>query len=198
MKYAERKKKRRAVYARGAAHRMAKPAPGGSETRGSSFHRCHPRRAWSLQHKSVQQDTPGIHGLPVNAHLRPGPGGIGARAPIHPTNLESLLAELGLDNEEIAVRMTGCPNGCSRPYLAEIGLVGKAPGKYQVYLGGNFAGTRLNRVYKDSVKTEEIIPELRVVLARFLNERLPGERFGDFCERAVLDSNSSGSAHSKT
>ena len=113
------------------------------------------------------------------------------------TNLESLLAELGLDNEEIAVRMTGCPNGCSRPYLAEIGLVGKAPGKYQVYLGGNFAGTRLNRVYKDSVKTEEIIPELRVVLARFLNERLPGERFGDFCERAVLDSNSSGSAHSK-
>lgn len=101
------------------------------------------------------------------------------------TRIEALLTDLGLANEPIIVRMTGCPNGCARPYMAEIGLVGKAPDKYQIYLGGNEAGTRLNWLYRDTVRTEELIAELRPVLARFARERQPGERFGDWCERAL-------------
>ncbi len=99
--------------------------------------------------------------------------------------IEVLLAELELRDEEIIIRMTGCPNGCARPYLAEIGFVGRAPGKYNLYLGGNAGSTQLNREYRASVKVEEIIPVLRPVLTRWKNERLPGERLGDFCARVV-------------
>ncbi|HYT59266.1 MAG TPA: NADPH-dependent assimilatory sulfite reductase hemoprotein subunit [Haliangiales bacterium] len=102
------------------------------------------------------------------------------------TRIEQLLAEVGLKDQEIVVRMTGCPNGCARPYMAEIGFVGKAPGKYQVYLGGNEASTRLNRLYKESVKLQDITGELRPLLTRFARERAPGERFGDWCDRTVL------------
>jgi sulfite reductase (NADPH) hemoprotein beta-component len=102
------------------------------------------------------------------------------------TNVEKLLAELSLQNEELIVRMTGCPNGCARPYMAEVAFVGKSPNKYQLYLGGNEASTRMNRLYKDSVKGEELIPELRTVLSRFKTERTTGERFGDFCHRVIL------------
>jgi sulfite reductase (NADPH) hemoprotein beta-component len=101
------------------------------------------------------------------------------------TRFEGLLAELGLQNEEIIIRMTGCPNGCARPYMAEIAFVGKSPNKYQVYLGGNEASTRLNQLYKDSVKGDDLLNELRVVLARYVKERAPSERFGDFCERVL-------------
>ena len=101
------------------------------------------------------------------------------------TRIEGLLAEVGLQEEELIIRMTGCPNGCARPYTAEIGFVGKGPNKYQIYFGGNEASTRLNRLYKDSVKSEDIINELRVVLARYVRERADGERFGDFCERVI-------------
>ena len=104
------------------------------------------------------------------------------------TRIEKLMAELGLSKEEIVIRMTGCPNGCARPYMAEIGFVGKSPNKYQLYLGGNEASTRLNRVYKDVVKTEEIEVELRPILTRFAAERQSGERFGDFCDRVILPS----------
>jgi sulfite reductase (NADPH) hemoprotein beta-component len=104
------------------------------------------------------------------------------------SRVEALLAELGLQDEEIIIRMTGCPNGCARPYLAEIAFVGKAPNKYQIYIGGNEASTRLNRLHKDSVKGEDLIPEFRVLLNRFLAERSSGERFGDFCARAVWGS----------
>lgn len=100
--------------------------------------------------------------------------------------LEKLGGELGLGGEEIIIRSTGCPNGCARPYMAEIAFVGKAPGRYQLWLGGNAAGTRLNRVFKETVKDAEIEAELRPVLTRWKNERLPGERFGDFCSRVVL------------
>jgi len=103
------------------------------------------------------------------------------------TRIEQLLIEVGLKDQEIIVRMTGCPNGCARPYMAEIGFVGKSPGKYQVYLGGNEASTRLNRLYKESVKLEEITDELRPLLRRFAQERAPAERFGDWCRRAVLN-----------
>jgi sulfite reductase (NADPH) hemoprotein beta-component len=108
------------------------------------------------------------------------------------TGVETLLTELGLQDEELVVRMTGCPNGCARPYMAEIALVGKSPNKYQLYLGGNEASTRLNRLYKDIVKSEDLLNELRGLLSRFRQERTEGERFGDFCER-VIWSEASGS-----
>lgn len=102
------------------------------------------------------------------------------------TRIDALLAELGLQNQEIVTRMTGCPNGCARPYMAEIAFVGRAPLKYQVYLGGNASSTRLNRLWKENVKLDQIINELRPVLARFIQERSNGERFGDWCDRVLL------------
>jgi sulfite reductase (NADPH) hemoprotein beta-component len=101
------------------------------------------------------------------------------------TRVEALLAEVGLKDEELIIRMTGCPNGCARPYVAEIALVGKSPNKYQLYLGGNEASTRLNRVYKDSVKGEDVIAELRILLVRYCEQRISDERFGDFCARVI-------------
>jgi len=100
--------------------------------------------------------------------------------------LEKLCGNLGLGGEEIIVRSTGCPNGCARPYMAEIAFVGKAPGRYQVWLGGNASGTRLNRLWKDVVKDPDMETELRPVLARFAKERNSGERFGDWCDRVFL------------
>jgi sulfite reductase (NADPH) hemoprotein beta-component len=101
------------------------------------------------------------------------------------TRLEGLLAEVGLGGQEITIRMTGCPNGCARPYMAEIGFVGKAPGRYQLWLGGNEACTRLNRLYRDMVKDPDIIGELRPLFTRYAQERLAGERFGDWVARVV-------------
>jgi len=102
------------------------------------------------------------------------------------TRIEKLLAEIGLADEEIIVRMTGCPNGCARPYTAELALVGKAPGKYQLYLGGNESSTRLGRLYKESVKNEDLVAELRPLFTQFARERQGAERFGDFCQRVLL------------
>ena len=99
--------------------------------------------------------------------------------------LEKLCAEVGLDGEEIIIRSTGCPNGCARPYMAELAFVGKAPGRYQVWVGGNVAGTRLNRVWKDTVKESDFEAELRPVLARYVQERQAGERFGDWAARVL-------------
>ena len=99
--------------------------------------------------------------------------------------IESLLAEVGLKDQELIIRMTGCPNGCARPYMAEIGFVGKAPGKYNLYLGGNESSTRLNRLHRESLKEAEILSELRGLLTRFGGERIGAERFGDWCERVV-------------
>jgi sulfite reductase (NADPH) hemoprotein beta-component len=100
--------------------------------------------------------------------------------------IEKLCDEVGLGGEEIIIRSTGCPNGCARPYMAEIAFVGKAPGRYQVWLGGDVSGTRLNRVWKDVVKDPDIENELRPVLVRFAKERNSGERFGDWCDRVFL------------
>lgn len=99
--------------------------------------------------------------------------------------IESLCAEIGLAGEELIIRSTGCPNGCARPYMAEIGFVGKAPGRYQLWLGGNTAGTRLNRLWRDVVKDADIENELRPMLTRYAKERQPSERFGDWCERVL-------------
>lgn len=101
--------------------------------------------------------------------------------------IEKLCHEAGLAGEEIIIRSTGCPNGCARPYTAELAFVGKAPGRYQVWLGGNAAGTRLNRLWKDVVKDAEVENELRPLLARFAAERKGGERFGDWCQRSLLN-----------
>ena len=102
------------------------------------------------------------------------------------TRLEGLLAEVGLPDEEIVTRMTGCPNGCARPYMAEIAFVGRAPSKYQLYLGGNESSTRINKLYKENVKTEEIVNVLRPLFTQFVKERVGTERFGDFCHRVIL------------
>ena len=100
--------------------------------------------------------------------------------------VEKLCGDLGLSNEEIIIRSTGCPNGCARPYMAEIGFVGKGPGRYQVWLGANASGTRLNRVWKETLKDPDIENELRPVLAQFAKERNANERFGDWCDRVLL------------
>jgi sulfite reductase (ferredoxin) len=83
--------------------------------------------------------------------------------------------------------MTGCPNGCARPYTPDIGLVGKARGKYTLYLGGNAHGTRLGFVFKDMVPEAEVASTLAPVFARYREERRPGESFGDYCHRLGPD-----------
>jgi len=99
------------------------------------------------------------------------------------TRLEALMESAGIGDVPIVIRMTGCPNGCARPYLAEIGFTGRAPGKYNVYLGGAFDGSRLNQLYLENVGEERILAELSGILARFASEREPGETFGDFVFR---------------
>jgi len=79
--------------------------------------------------------------------------------------------------------MTGCPNGCARPYLAEIGLVGRGPGKYNLYLGAAFDGSRLNKLYRRDVGHEDIVAALTPLIERYAKERDTGERFGDFTIR---------------
>ena len=100
------------------------------------------------------------------------------------TELEDVVEQNGLRHDSITIRMTGCPNGCARPFLAEIGFVGRAPGKYNVYLGGGFAGQRLSKLYRESVPATEIKPLLTPVIERYAKERKEGERFGDFAIRA--------------
>lgn len=99
------------------------------------------------------------------------------------TRLEETLEEAGLRDDEIVIRMTGCPNGCARAVLAEIGLIGKAPGKYNLYLGAAFDGSRLNKLYKTSVTEDEIVEALSPILKDYAKTRETKERFGDFCIR---------------
>jgi sulfite reductase (ferredoxin) len=98
--------------------------------------------------------------------------------------IEGLVAELGLADERISIRMTGCPNGCARPYLGDVGFVGTTLGKYDVFLGGDFDGTRLNELYAKNVPIGEIPELLRHPLEAYGRERLPGEGFGDWSWRA--------------
>jgi sulfite reductase (NADPH) hemoprotein beta-component len=102
------------------------------------------------------------------------------------TQLEAEVEAAGLRDDAIVIRMTGCPNGCGRPFLAEIGFVGKAPGKYNMYLGAAFNGSRLNTLYRASVAIAEIPSIVRPLLRRYAAERQPGERFGDFAIRVGL------------
>lgn len=100
--------------------------------------------------------------------------------------LEQALSRHGLGDAAIHVRITGCPNGCARPFLAELALVGKAPGRYNVYLGGAHDGTRLNTPWRDNITEAEILDALDPLLARYAAERREGERFGDFLLRSGL------------
>ncbi|WP_269541283.1 NADPH-dependent assimilatory sulfite reductase hemoprotein subunit [Cerasicoccus fimbriatus] len=100
------------------------------------------------------------------------------------TDIEKILDEAGLREDEIVIRMTGCPNGCARPFLAEIGFVGRSPGKYNLYLGASFTGERVNKLYRDSITHQQVIDELKPILLRYAKERNEGERFGDFTIRA--------------
>ena len=102
------------------------------------------------------------------------------------TRLESVLAEAGLTEDEIVIRMTGCPNGCGRPYLAEIGFVGRAPGLYNLYLGAAFDGTRLNKLYAQDVSGDKAVELLKPILHAYGRDRTKGERFGDFVIRAGI------------
>lgn len=98
--------------------------------------------------------------------------------------IEGILDEAGLREEEIVIRMSGCPNGCSRPALAEIAFIGKAPGKYNMYLGGGFIGDRLNRLYRENIGEAEILESLRPMLFQYAKDRHEGEHFGDYVVRA--------------
>ncbi len=97
--------------------------------------------------------------------------------------LERQVAQFGLGSDEIIIRMTGCPNGCARPYLAEIGLVGTAPGRYNLYLGGAFEGTRLSKLYRQDIEHSDIVSALEPLFAAYAGQRQNGERFGDFVIR---------------
>jgi len=103
------------------------------------------------------------------------------------SKIETMLERHGLQHEEIVIRMTGCPNGCARPFVAEIGFVGTAMGKYNLHIGGDSLGTRLNRIYKESLDEQSILSELDNLFAAFVKERNEGEKFGDFTNRKYFN-----------
>jgi sulfite reductase (NADPH) hemoprotein beta-component len=100
--------------------------------------------------------------------------------------LEAMLAKHGMQDESIIYRVTGCPNGCGRAMLAEIGLVGKGPNKYNLHLGGNREGTRIPKMYKENILDTEIMSILDELIGKWARERLAGEAFGDFVIRADI------------
>ena len=100
------------------------------------------------------------------------------------TSLDKSLSAHGLSADDIVIRMTGCPNGCARPYVAEIGLVGKGPGRYNLYLGAAYDGSRLSKLYAEDVEDAGIVSALDPIFAAYAAERQKGERFGDFTIRA--------------
>ena len=100
------------------------------------------------------------------------------------SEIDEVLEEAGLRHDAITVRMTGCPNGCARPYIAEVGFVGRAPGKYNLYLGGGFHGERLSKLYAPSIKGTDAAKILKPIIQDYARNREDGERFGDFTIRA--------------
>lgn len=101
------------------------------------------------------------------------------------TKIEPVLEKHNLLDDEISIRMTGCPNGCARPYLAEIGLVGTGPGQYNLMLGGDRFGNRLNRLYKEKLSEPEILAELDSLFAQYVSGKADQETFGDFTDRIL-------------
>jgi sulfite reductase (NADPH) hemoprotein beta-component len=102
------------------------------------------------------------------------------------TRLDGLLAEHGLDKQPITVRMTGCPNGCARPYIAEIGFIGRNPGRYNLHLGGAADGSRLNRLLLEDADEAAILQTLAPLLESYAKTRKRGEGFGDFVTRTKI------------
>ncbi|MTI87907.1 MAG: NADPH-dependent assimilatory sulfite reductase hemoprotein subunit [Balneolaceae bacterium] len=101
--------------------------------------------------------------------------------------INDILEELKLENEKLSIRMTGCPNGCSRPYVADIGFVGRSLDKYSIFIGGDPSGTRLNTKYKDMVAGDELVEEVRGLLEHYKNDRAEGESFSDFWNRVGIE-----------
>ncbi|GAA5839451.1 hypothetical protein JCM9279_005947 [Rhodotorula babjevae] len=107
--------------------------------------------------------------------------------------VEQIMEEEGLRNDSITMRMTGCPNGCARPWAAEIAFVGKAPGSYLMLLGGGYHGQRLNKIYREAVSEDDILTILRPMIKSYAQERLDGEHFGDFVIRkGIISATKSG------
>ncbi|KAK4218643.1 hypothetical protein QBC37DRAFT_190438 [Rhypophila decipiens] len=106
--------------------------------------------------------------------------------PVLITKVENFLEEFGLRKESIVMRMTGCPNGCARPWLAEVAFVGKAFNTYNMYLGGGYHGQRLNKLYRASIQEPEILEIMKGLLGRYAKERETGEHFGDWTIRAGI------------
>ncbi len=102
------------------------------------------------------------------------------------TKIEPILEKYDLTNDEISIRMTGCPNGCGRPYVAELGFVGTGPGQYNFMLGGDRFGERLNKIYKEKQTEAQILDEVDVLLSRYVKEKFEKETFGDFAFRKIL------------
>jgi len=102
------------------------------------------------------------------------------------TEIEGILAKHGMQDESIIYRVTGCPNGCGRAMLAEVGLVGKGPGKYNFHIGGDRQGTRIPRMYKENITDTEIMGHLDELIGRWSKERTASESFGDYVIRAGI------------
>ena len=100
--------------------------------------------------------------------------------------IEASLAHYGLERERLSIRITGCPNGCARPYTGDIGIVGRMPGYYALFVGGDFEGTRLNSPIADKISLGEIGATFDPLFALFASDRITGEGFGDFCHRVGL------------
>ena len=133
-----------------------------------------PVRRWSMACPALP-----TCGLAVAESERVMPGVLAA--------LESTFTDLGIERERITVRMTGCPNGCARPYTAELSFVGRSLGKYVVMVGGNAEGTRLARKYRDLVPLDDLVDTVRPLLQQWRDGRRAGEAFGDFWDRVGLD-----------
>ncbi len=134
------------------------------------------RHATALRHNAMACVALPTCGLALAESERYLPDLVGA--------LEERLAKHGLAEDEIVIRMTGCPNGCARPYLAEIGLVGKGPGRYNLYLGAAFDGSRLSKLYAEDLQHDGIVAALDSLFAAYAREREDGERFSAFLIRS--------------
>jgi sulfite reductase (ferredoxin) len=107
-------------------------------------------------------------------------------APEIVAQVADFLREIGMDGERLSIRMTGCPNGCARPYMGDIGIVGRSKDLYALFLGGDWANTRLNELYADAVPMQDLLPTLQPLLRLWRDERKARETFGDFCHRIGL------------
>jgi sulfite reductase (ferredoxin) len=138
-----------------------------------------PDRLSSLQKHSMACPAIPTCGLALTEAERALPGII--------DQLEVVLQRLGLENEALSVRMTGCPNGCARPYQSDIGIVGRSGDKFTLFVGGHIQGRRLNFVLKDLVPRDQIVSILTVLLGDFARNRQGRESFGDYCQRLGAD-----------